>query len=52
MAERVRERYSKSMIALPATAEGGESFALVIEFEYLSRTIASMQSMNSCRQRR
>ena len=49
-AERARERNSKSRIAFRATAEGGERFALVLEFEFLSRIIASMQSMTGCRQ--
>ena len=40
MAERVRESNSKSRIAFQATAEGGERFALVLEFEFLSRIIA------------
>jgi hypothetical protein len=31
-------------------ASGGERFALVLEFEFLSRIIASMQSMRHCRQ--
>jgi hypothetical protein len=52
MAERVRESNSKSRIAFQATAEGGERFALVLEFEFLSRIIASMQSMSSCRHSR
>jgi hypothetical protein len=52
MAERVRERNSKSRIAFQATAEGGERFALVLEFEFLSRIIASMQSMSGCRHKR
>jgi hypothetical protein len=34
---------------MPA-ASGGDRFAIVLEFEFLSRIIASMQSMSSCRQ--
>jgi len=49
MAERVRERNSKSRIAFQATAEGGDHFVVVLEFEFLSRIIASMQSMTYCR---
>jgi hypothetical protein len=49
MAERVRERNSKSRIAFQATAEGGDRFAIVLEFEFLSRIIAYMQSMRRCR---
>jgi hypothetical protein len=52
MAERERERNSKSRIAFQATASGGERFALVLEFEFLSRIIASMQSMRRCRHAR
>jgi hypothetical protein len=52
MAERVRDSNSKSRIVFQATAEGGERFALVLEFELLSRIIASMQSMSACRHKR
>jgi hypothetical protein len=34
------------------TASGGDRFAIVLEFEFLSRIIASMQSMNWYRHRR
>jgi hypothetical protein len=44
-----RERNSKSRIAFQATAEGGDHFVVVLEFEFLSRIIASMQSMTYCR---
>jgi hypothetical protein len=50
MAERVREKNSKSRIAFQATAEGGDGFAVVLEFEFFSRKIASMQSMTGWRQ--
>jgi hypothetical protein len=40
-----RGRNLKSRIVLRTTAEGGERFALVLEFKFLSRIIASMQSM-------
>ena len=49
MAERARERDSKSRIAFQATAEGGDRFAVVLEFEFLSRIIATMQSMTAWR---
>jgi hypothetical protein len=52
MAERVRESNSKTSNAFQATAEGGERFALVLEFELLSRIIASMRSMSFCRRSR
>jgi hypothetical protein len=45
MAEHVRESNSKSRIAFQATAEGGDRIAVVLEFEFLSRIIAPMQSM-------
>jgi hypothetical protein len=51
MAERVRERNLKSRIAFQATAGGGDGFAVVLEFKFLSRKIASMQSMSACRQK-
>jgi hypothetical protein len=44
-----RGRNSKSRIAVQATAEGGDHFVVVLEFEFLSRIIASMQSMTYCR---
>jgi hypothetical protein len=31
------------------TAMGGDRFAIILEFEFLSRIMASMQSMNCCR---
>src|SRR5471032_2479807 len=37
---------------LQATAGGGDRFAIVLGFEFLSRTIASTQSMKTCRHRR
>jgi hypothetical protein len=32
-------------------SNGGDRFAIVLEFEFLSRKIASMQSMSRCRQK-
>jgi hypothetical protein len=35
-----------------ATAKGGDRFAIDLEFEFLSRIIASMQLMSGCRHKR
>jgi hypothetical protein len=43
-----RERNSKSRITFQATASSGDRFAIILEFEFLSRIIASMQSMTCC----
>ena len=45
----MRERNSNTRIAFQATAEGGDRVAIVLEFEFLSRIIASTQSMTGCR---
>jgi hypothetical protein len=34
----MRERNSNSRMALRATAEGGDGFAVVLDFEFLSRS--------------
>jgi hypothetical protein len=34
----MRERNSNSRIALRATAEGGDRFAVVLDFEFLARS--------------
>jgi hypothetical protein len=34
----MRERNSNSRIAFQATAEGGDRFAIVLDFEFLSRS--------------
>ena len=44
----MRERNSNSRIALRATAGGGERFALVLDFEFLSRPRSAMQTTEIC----
>jgi hypothetical protein len=51
MAER-RVRGIRSQGCAKRTAYGGDRFAIVLEFEFLSRIIASMQSMSGCRHKR
>jgi hypothetical protein len=45
-----REEFEVKDKSVAFAASGGERFALVLEFEFLSRIIASMQSMRRCRQ--
>jgi hypothetical protein len=41
----MRERNSNSRMVLRTTAEGGKSYAFVLDFEFLSRTRSAMQTM-------
>ena len=41
----MRERNSNSRMVLRTTAGGGERLALVLDFEFLSRTRSAMQTM-------
>jgi hypothetical protein len=41
----LRERNSNSRMVLQTTAEGGKSYAFVLDFEFLSRTRSAMQTM-------
>jgi hypothetical protein len=47
-----REEFEVKDKSVAFAASGGERFALVLEFEFLSRIIASMQSMSRCRHER
>jgi hypothetical protein len=47
-----REDFEVKDKSVAFAAFGGERFALVLEFEFLSRIIASMQSMTGCRHKR
>ena len=52
LAERSASRNSKSRIAFQATASGGDRFAVVLEFEFISRIIAPKHSMKCWRRPR
>jgi hypothetical protein len=41
----MRERNSNSRMVLRTTAGGGDGFAVVLDFEFLSRTRSAMQTM-------
>jgi hypothetical protein len=44
-----REEFEVKDDGEAVAAFGGDRFAIVLEFEFLSRIIASMQSMSFCR---
>src|ERR1700722_16100484 len=47
-----REGKSEARTGARPAASGGDYFVVVLEFEFLSRIIASMQSMRCCRRSR